>query len=569
MKKIARYAVALSVFFYVLSCADLDINPLSEGSSENWYSDDSEITMSINALYNIYDWFLDPDENTDDYYTRTDLSVFLAGTVNSQWYEASTLWTSCYKIIFRANTILSKIENGEVEISETKLKKYIAEARCVRAAQYARLITHFGDVVFYTKPLNIEEAFALSRTDKNIVLASIYEDFDYAIENLPTDYSSGDPQRLTKGAAMALKARVALYMEDWSKARDAAKQCIDLNQYSLHPDFGELFLSKTKGSVETIWGFPRSVELGILLSNDSNVGIPNRVKTRNPGGTCYYTPTWDLLCAFECVDGLPIDESSLYDPRNPFKNRDPRCTATIVEFQTPHLGFIYQPHPDSTMVLNLTTEKYQTNNDTRSITQWASFNALVWKKGVDDDWIDNKTDPDFIYIRYADVLLMYAEAKIELGDIDGSVLNAINQVRARAYRVDVSQTTEYPAITSMDPNYLRKKVRLERRVEFAYEGLRFMDLIRWRLAEKALTNKNYGMLDVTDLREKVIAPGLWFFPGTPKIDEDGIPDFSEMEALGLIKMLSQRRFDKNKNYLWPIPSKEILINDNLKQNPGY
>jgi hypothetical protein len=96
-----------------------------------------------------------------------------------------------------------------------------------------------------------------------------------------------------------------------------------------------------------------------------------------------------------------------------------------------------------------------------------------------------------------------------------------------------------------------------------------MDIIRWKLAEKVLNLPNYGMLDVAALRTKVVNMGLWFFPNTPQIDNDGVADFSPIYNAGLIKLLGFRTFYSNKQYLWPIPSKEILINANLTQNPNY
>ena len=148
-------------------------------------------------------------------------------------------------------------------------------------------------------------------------------------------------------------------------------------------------------------------------------------------------------------------------------------------------------------------------------------------------------------------------------------MDAINEVRARAYKVKPTQINAYPAITATDQSELRKIVRIERRMEFAFEGLRYMDIIRWGLAEKVLNTVIYGMLDPDDLKAKVVDKGLWFFPGTPDIDEDGVADFSKMHEDGLIKALIQRKFDANRQYLWPIPTKEILINANLNQNPGY
>lgn len=124
-------------------------------------------------------------------------------------------------------------------------------------------------------------------------------------------------------------------------------------------------------------------------------------------------------------------------------------------------------------------------------------------------------------------------------------------------------------MTTTDQQKLRTILRTERRVEFAKEGLRYMDLVRWKLASKALIRPNYGMLYPVDLlREKVVDKGLWFWPGIPQIDEDGIPDFSAMEKAGLIAPMSQRMWN-DRQYLWPIPTKEVLINENLEQNPGY
>ena len=147
-------------------------------------------------------------------------------------------------------------------------------------------------------------------------------------------------------------------------------------------------------------------------------------------------------------------------------------------------------------------------------------------------------------------------------------------MRARAYGVDFSKTTSYPAVSATNQAGLRKILRIERRMEFAFEGgletsLRYADLVRWRLAEKVLNTSIYGLLDLAELREKVVKPGLWFFPEVPPIDEDGVANFGSMYNKGLIKLLALRTFDPSKHYLLPIPTKEILINKNLVQNPKY
>mgnify|MGYP002555537469 FL=1 len=567
MKKLI-YTLLTGGLFIWTSCIDLDLNPLSQASSENWYSDETEIEMSIKDFYRDSFWPLDNENRTDDFIYRETLSSIVNGTLNGQDGDVTTLWTNQYKSIARTNTILAnKDKMLAMGISEEKVNQYMAEALFQRASCYARLVTYFGNVVYVTEVIDIDAAFQMGQTPKEEVIPLIYADYDEAIKYLPEKYSGTSSQRATKGAAMAMKARFALYMGDWEVCRDAAKQCMDLGIYKLHSSYADLFLSTTKNAEESIFLLPRSIEFKVTYGSSN---VKNEV-TRNPGGWGAYCPSWDLLASYLCTDGLPIDESPLFDPHNPFKNRDPRCTATIVEFGTRHLGFDYNPHPDAVEVMNYNTGKMQKNNDARVNAQYASYNGLVWKKGIDETWLENgmDVDPDKIIIRYADVLLMYAEAKIELNQIDQSVLDAINQVRARAYGVDYTQTNAYPAVTTTDQQKLRSILRAERRMEFAKEGLRYMDLVRWKIAGKALTRPNYGMLyPVSLLKEKVVDKGLWFWPETPAIDEDGIPDFSAMENAGLIAPMSQRMWN-DRQYLWPIPTKEILINDNLVQNPGY
>lgn len=567
MKKLSFILLASTVLF---SCDDLDRAPLAEGSVETWYSTEDEIVMSVNDLYKdaFFPLKIDangPDACTDDWMYREALNPVTGGTITGEWSVANNdYWLNSYKAITRCNTLLINLDRAAEKITPNTLAQYEAEVKFIRACQYARLISYFGDVVYYTEPLEIEQAFTLGRSPKNEVLQKVYEDYDFAINTLPVEYTGNALKKVTKGAALGMKARIALYCEDFATAKNAASECMALGVYKLHPDFASLFLTGTGYSDEFLFAQPRSVEYKVTVSIQDFI-------PRNAGGWAAWAPTWDLFCAFLCTDGLSIDKSPLFDPREPFKNRDPRCTATILEFNTPHLGFIYEPHPDSLEVMNFSTGKKQVNNDTRSNAQFASFNGLLWKKGVDETYLGNnwQAAPTKIILRYADVLLMYAEAKIKLNETDQSVLDAINDVRARAYGVNRTAIDEYPPVTTMDAKELMRIIMTERRMEFAYEGIRYMDIIRWRLAEKVLNKPNYGMLDPDALREKVVNPGLWFFPEVPAIDEDGIPDFTNMYNKGLIKLITQRQFDKNRQYLWPVPSKDILINDNIKQNPGY
>ncbi len=264
MKKILAFIICL---FCLSGCAKLDLNPPSAGSSENWYSDESELSLSLNDLYRSYLWDFESDFNaermSDNWTQRQAIDAFPGGAINSEWTRSSDLWFNTYKGITRANTILNSISKAQGTVGEAKLKQFAAEAAFMRAVLYGRLIFYYGDVPYYTTELNIEEAFAIGRTDKNTILKAVYQDFDNAIANLPVSYASTDLKRATKGAAMAFKARTALYMGDWALARDAAKACMDLKVYSLHANYGDYFLSKTRNSPETIFAIPRSFQLGV------------------------------------------------------------------------------------------------------------------------------------------------------------------------------------------------------------------------------------------------------------------------------------------------------------------
>jgi starch-binding outer membrane protein, SusD/RagB family len=363
----------LLTIFFALSCNDLDLNPLSEGSSETWYSNETEIDMAVKDLFRNAFWPIMSDSWTDDYINRQATTPVTNSTINGEWGTVTSIWTNSYKAISRANTVLMNLEDVE-GIPQAMIDKFSGNAHFVRAAQYSQLVFLYGDVIYYTNVIDIEEAFTLSRTSKATVLEAIYEDFDVAASKLPVSYGSSEGKMATKGAALAMKARMALAMGDYAVARDAAKACIDLGAHQLHPSYNELFPTQTRNPAELIFGIPRSREYNVTW--DARNYLP-----RNAGGWGgAEAPSWELFSSFLCTDGLPIDESPLYNPQEPFQNRDPRCTATIVEFQTPHLGYIYQPHPDSVRILNLNTGAYQNNNDTRSNAQFASFNGLLLKK---------------------------------------------------------------------------------------------------------------------------------------------------------------------------------------------
>ncbi|NCI46579.1 RagB/SusD family nutrient uptake outer membrane protein [Sediminibacterium soli] len=549
------------------ACHKLDLSDPSGPSTGSFYENQTQLELAVNDLYRMPFWDKDNEFFSDNVIYRQFGNAVINGTMNSEDGSVKAYWLNCYKAIARANAFIANEGKAVGSAPASVITKLEAEMRLIRAYEYSRLITHFGDVPFITQPTSLEGAYDVTRTSKDKILNFIFQELDFASANLPVSYPTSDVRRLTKGLAFAVKARTALYMSKWQEAKVAADSVINLANngvYSLYFNFPGLFLKDGETSREIIWSVPLDEKQKVYNQAE---GWVKEFISRNAGGYGAYFPSFDAIDAFECTDGLPIDKSPLYDPRNPFKNRDPRLTASIVEFGTPWLGFSYQPHPDSLQVRNYKTGGLVLNRDSRGTTagQFASFTGLLWKKGIDQSWADRLLeDNDVILFRLAEMYLTYAEAKIELGAIDQSVLDAINKVRARGYGVPVTAVGSYPAVKTLDQAELRKIVRRERRVEFMLEGLRYMDLIRWRLAEKVLTKPVYGLVDpAQQKRDK------WPFAGVTPLDNDGIGDYSTFFTNGYIRNLLERKFDASRQYLWPIPQVERNVNPNITQNPGY
>ena len=552
--------------FYILlmtgfsACHTLDLNPLSEASTGTFYSNQTELELAVNDLYRLIFWGNDNELFSDNEWHRGQLTnAVIGGTMNADDAAVQTFWLNSYRAIARANSFLANKDKAAANTPAAILLRLEAEMRLIRAYQYSRLITHFGDVPLLKEPVTLAESYGVTRSSQDEVLTFVFQELDFAAANLPVAYGAAETKRLTKGAALAIKARTALYMGKWQIAKEASDAIIQSAAYSLNSSYSQLFLKAGETSKELVVSIPRDEKQQIF----STAGYVQDNMSRNAGGFGAQLPTRDMMDAYECVDGKPINESPLYDPKAPFKNRDPRLTATIVEFNTQWLGYNYTPHPDSLTVFSSKENKKVSNKDTRAVAAFASFTGFLWKKGIDQTWQERLVeDNDAIIIRYAEILLTYAEAKIELGEVDESVVSAINQIRARAYGVVVSQTTAYPALKIASAVEMRKVLRRERRVEFPREGLRYMDLIRWKLAEKILVKPVVGLPDpAAQNRAK------WPFPGVTPIDADGLADYTSFGTD--VKVVAQRNFDKTRQYLWPIPAVERRVNTGITQNPGY
>lgn len=599
--------------FLLASCADLDLNPLSTASSGTWYSSEEEFEMSLNDLLRSDFFPIDNETWDDDLLCRDGSNMITTGTMTSQDGTVLTRWQNHYKAISRALKVLANIDKGRsMGISEEKLRQYEGEAYFSIGFAYGMLASYWGDVILDKTGMSLDEMYHAVRSPKREVLDYAYECLENAAERLPLTCSG--LQRPTAGAALGFLVRFSLFNGDYEICADAAQRCMGLEVYELHPNYQDLFTANS--SKEWMFYFKGDLTLKVAYSICYNV---KNLVLRKLGGYCNRTPSYQLACAYTCTDGLPIDESPLYNPRDPFANRDPRMAYTIQPFKTKYsedyaeyeaskldgtfpqkypdyisLGYEYAPGPYSTKVYEVASNSMVSNSDSKASNEHAAYNGLLLRKFVKDNWKDyalyeNMSDNTFPYLRYAEVLLSYAEAMIELDECTQDILDeTINKVRERAY---AGTGIDYPRVTMASQEELRKIIRMERRVEFPFEGIRYRDLLRWRVAEKVFNIPQYylsrawsGSVDWNgktgaesniNLSEdfqvllKNWDEGNYPFGGIPQIDEDGIPDISYMKDQNLIVEFYQMSFDPEKNYLWPIPADDLLVNPNLTQNPKY
>jgi len=374
---------------------------------------------------------------------------------------------------------------------------------------------------------------------------------------------------------------------------------MDLNVYKLHENYRDLFT--TSWSDEWIFFFRGDVTLKKYYWAAGDVA--NSISRLAGGWGGQKAPSYELLCAYPCIDGKPIDQSPLYNPKDFFENRDPRLAMTIVPFATAlnksvldetynpedylWLGYEYSPAPNRTTVYRASDGAQVSNTDSKARAEHASYTGLLFKKYIDNSFLENgRTGAPTTYpmLRYGDVLLMYAEAMIELDRCTQDILDlTINKLRERAY---AGTGIPYPPATLGEQSAMRTLVRTERFIELAWEGHRYADLIRWKLAEKVYNRPSYFLrrawsgstswdgneASVSEEYRTLIENwenGNYPIGGIPEIDENGIADLNYMVNAGYIVVASERKFDAGRDYLWPVPDADRLINENLDQNPKW
>ncbi|ATP55069.1 RagB/SusD family nutrient uptake outer membrane protein [Pedobacter ginsengisoli] len=535
-----------------------DLNLVSEDSitDATFWKTGADFKLAANNLYNGLDRFGFED-------TESDIAFNFPNSVsngNLQPAETVNLWTDSYGYIRSSNNI---IEKGSAN-ADQEIKRYVAEAKFFRAWYYWKLLRLYGGVPLITKVLATNDpALFAPRSSRTETVDFIMKDLQEAKADLPLQsaLASADVGRITQGAALALTARVALFEGTWGKFRadgnatkyldaaiTASRDLINSGTYGLYTDKGEqsyryLFLENGDDSRESILDrrYARNI-----LGHD----IPYQYDGNG------YNPTRKMVDLYLDKNGLPITSPGTVFKGygtfvSEFQDRDPRMTMTMIIPGT-LTNRVFFP---VTKIANWPDKPQRNFNTGYILYKYMSEDPLANNSGQNGD--ASIFDFDRHLIRYAEVLLIYAEAVFEkAGAIsDGDLDLSINKLRDRAGMPHLTNT--FVAAHNLD---MRNEIRRERTVELTLEGFRYDDLRRWKTAETELPQ---------DVKGIKITGSEWASK-TPYSDPSYL---TKVDANGFLIAEKSRKFDPNKDYLQPLPTKEVAFyqanGHKLEQNPGW
>lgn len=459
---------------------------------------------------------------------------------NGNWSSFRTFdeqYTNLYNGLWVVNTFLERSPTAVI-FPASDLRGLRGEAFFLRGLFHYELFKRYGGVVLATRSFSPSEDLNIPRNSVDEVVQQIVKDCDSAINQIPAastkDWDAANYGRATKAAGMALKAKTLLVyasplyntnnnLERWQNAAKAAKDLIDLNKHSLlsnalFPGLWDYTATATTYNNEVIFATPAS-NINTIESNNAPISFT--------GGLGRTNPTQNLVDAFEMTNGKPItDPTSGYNPQNPYAGRDPRLNQFIV----------YNGATFKTGSLSRAVETYEGGrdnvpsniNNTKSgyyLRKFLSGNATYNITGT-----TNVRRP-WVLFRYAEVLLMFAEATNEFSGPSADVYTSINAVRNRA---------GMPSLSGLTQSQMRERIKNERRVEFCFEEQRFFDVRRWKEGETYFNGEIKGM----------------------KISKTG-------NALTYIPFIIENRTFTSKNYWYPFQQSELSKASKLVQNPGY
>lgn len=463
----------------------LNVNPAGSQAASQFWQSQADATSAVNAMYaNLHEWtniafapIAVESMGSDDVEkgsTPTDaafMNDFHNFSANSGEGQISDFWGGEYKTINFANQILDNVPG--ISMDATLKARYLAEAKFIRAYAYFRLVRAFGGVPLRLHVPKSASEYNIPRSSAAQVWAAIETDLTDAAAVLPQSYSSVDIGHATKGAALALHAKVALYQKKWTDVVTYTSQVMGMG-YSLFPNYEQMFRTNNKNNSESIFEIQNMLIPNNPAASNSQYSQVQGVRGSTGGGWGFNIPSADLAAAYE--------------------PGDPRRDATII--------FRGETTPEGDAI--------PASGDNPMYNQKSYVPFSMYVSGFNEGCQQDK-----IVLRYADVLLMNAEANNELGK-PAAALVPLEAVRARAR---AGNNAILPPVTTTDQTALRAAIYQERRVELAMEFDRYFDVIR--------------------------------------------------QGRGLA-VFGVRGFKAGKNEVWPLPQKEIdLSAGTLTQNPGY
>lgn len=532
MKTIYKLRISIYILFLMatmqVSCEKfLTMDSPTGVTDEQWWNTETDANNALNSAYagipggssgrNIMYYSGMTDEAVQRGEFKGYYDAFTRGLANSRWTVSQSLWQDDYICIRRTNRFLENVDR--VFFSRLDLKpRMILEARALRAYYHMELMMLYGDIPLLTQSLTPAENNQ-PRTPENQVYDFIVKELTDCAEQLPATYDNADRTRITSGVCWALLSRLGLYKKDYELAKTAAKKIIDSKVYKLWRNE-----SNVEASYRELFSYPGELNQERIFFKEN--GASNAWTTFAPfglGGEAYLSPTNTVVDNWELRDGRTLTEldaatQAVYRKEPNYENnRDPRLSASVFVPNEKFEGYTLDPfyNPADKIGLNKSTA------------------TGFWvKKYVDArDRQSRSGNLDFMIIRYAEILLTYAEAMIELGQWnDQEVLDAINEVRSRATMPDVD-VEKYNSQVRM-----RELIRRERQAELAFEGGRYFDIRRWGIDEQVMNGQVYGATN---------------------------------PATGEITRVQTRTYSRDREYLWPIPETEMSTNPNMVQNPNY
>lgn len=572
MKNIFKFISIISLLRVFTACEGiLDVENLSAFEPDAVWNDENLTNAYITDLYRSVlpsGW---PTAGAGFYAGGSadeTLGILAADLVNStghSWAAFSGIYTNIRKI----NTLLSQINSGK--LSKAFKDKALGQAHFFRAWSYFHLLRVYGGVPLVKKPQGIDDDLFVPRASSAETFAFIEKDLDEAIKYFGNaKFVNGDRGRVGTAAALAFKSRVMLQKASpqfnpgnpygnshWAAALAAAKKAkgeLDKMGFALHPSYPEIFSPESEGNNK------EAILTVIFDSNNrsngrNEAGIRPLTESKNATGS--QQPIWKFVAAFPMADGLQPGSSSKYDynVQTYWKNRDPRFYDNIVGN-----AFLFQLSGKKGR-RQYTDEAFADVND--QFSPGARFNRTGFypRKGVQLGLTQEQvalSEVDWIEIRYAEVLLNYAEAANEQGDMNQAV-EVIRQLRKRA-GIEPGSGNTY-GVTASTREAVREAILHERRIEFAFEGKRFWDLRRLRKLHTVLDGtKEQGLF--AKIKSGLPVEGIK--PNAYKPEDF---DYKVVDIFNLSGNVTNSIPESY--YFFPITLTEINRNKNLKQNKDW